>query len=286
MLATNKHQVTLAFKGINQQDFKELQLVVGAYPSLTGLQQRFPGKTLQQQQASEVASIFVFYNTFGRNYILTEFDGTVQIDPVTPPTITLPALPPWNTGFLFDNFEGYSPDGLISPLWGAGIWNNTVGVCQTIIEGIISPFEIFATIFAGGLSKTKALQPQVVGAPSTPATPANPGDPAYLYPPKHRPDISIQYQFGESDNSCTGQGEEFVDFNDIVTLRNFPGGTGLDSIGATSITVGGITVWNNVKIGRTGDVNLGRLAGTCPGPPFPTPAAWDVYPDGTFARIA
>lgn len=146
MLATNGKS-TLALGGINQQDFKEIQLVAGSWPSQVGLQQRVPGKTIQQVLNGPVSAIYPFYMVYGRAYTLTDF-GSLQIEEVEIPTITLPGLPPSNSNTFFDTFEGYIPE-IVSRIWGGGFWFHSVGICETIIDGIIDPFLVYATIAPG-----------------------------------------------------------------------------------------------------------------------------------------
>jgi hypothetical protein len=281
----SKGQTTLAFAGINQQDFKQLQLVSGGYPALIGLHQRFPGKTLQEVENGPVSAIYVFYNTYGRNYMLTDFGGTIQITPVTPPTITIPALPP-NNAIWFDDFSGYSPDGLISNLWGAGIWPNSVGICETIIQGIIDPFKIFASVPVGGISNTPSLQPVPVSTPTTPETPVDPTSPGYLYPPNHyAPSILLQHQEGQANNACQGQGTPTVTFDDIIRYRLNPSSPVLDTVSVLAILVGQKGFFHGVSYGRMSNKQLGLLVGDCPGPPWPTPAIWDVYADASYNKV-
>lgn len=295
MLST-KGKVTVSFEGINQQDFQELQLVAGAYPYQTGLQQRIPGKTLIETMTGPVGSIYAFYNVFGQFYNLISWDGNIQITPVPYTSLRLPALPPTNNGLLFDDFSGYSPDGLISLLWGAGIWNGSVGVCQTTIQGYFDPFQIYGgftippytltpwTLALSPINTTTSLQAKAGpgGGATIPSAP--PGSAAFLYPPGHMPNVLLEMQFGESDNTCTGSGYEYVEFDDLVYFVYYPGGSIIDTLNVTSIAIGGKTNFHGVTFGRTGNIDAGVLVGTCPGPPFPVPAIWNVFPDGSYTR--
>lgn len=175
MLRTNGSKPTLAIGGINQQDFKEIQLVQGTYPYQKGLQQRIPGKTLIQQQpgAVGIGSIYVFYLVLGRHYKLIDYGTNISIveTPLNP--ITLPALPPQGNTW-FDNFASYDIAS-VSRIWAAGVWAIGIGICETLIEGIIDPFLVFASIAPGRANPIPSLQPQPgPSGTSIPATtPAN-----------------------------------------------------------------------------------------------------------------
>jgi hypothetical protein len=156
MLETNSHKVFSSVEGINQQDFDKIQLLQGAFPYQVGLQQRIPGKIISREVSGSVGSIFVFYNVFGRHYILTDY-GTIEITETILPPITLPALPPSNTSW-FDTFSGYDV-GLVSRIWAAGVWAIGIGICETLIQGIIDPFLVYDTI-KGNSDIPTNLQPK------------------------------------------------------------------------------------------------------------------------------
>lgn len=297
MSTATKGQVTLSFQGINQQDFKELQLISGCYPYQIGLQQRIPGKVLLEEVGYPVGSISAFYNVFGNTFLINFYNGNILIDRINWTSIRLPALPPLNTGLLFDDFSGYSPDGLISLLWGGGIWNGAVGVCQTIIQGYFDPYEVYGSITVppfvenpyilslSPINTIPNLQPQLGPSGGLTITPTPIGSAAFLYPPGHRPTFTIQMQYGDSNNTCTGSGYEYVEFDDLVYCKDWAGQPVLDTLNVTSIAIGGKTPFHGVNVGRTGNINAGVLVGTCPGPPFPIPAIWEVYADGSFQRV-
>lgn len=157
MLQTNGSKPTLAIGGINQQDFKEIQLVAGTFPYQKGLQKRIPGKSLISINPNGVGSIYVFYLVYGRHYNLIDFGTSISITETPLNPITLPALP-GIADTWFDNFAGYSDD-LVSRLWGAGMWATGIGVCETLIEGVIDPFLVFATISPGRENPIPSLQP-------------------------------------------------------------------------------------------------------------------------------
>lgn len=168
MLATRNIPV-LELAGIDQQDFNELQLVKGAYPYQIGAQQRIPGKSISQIHPSAVGSILVFYMVFGRTYVLTDF-GSLQIEEIDIPPISIPALPPKSTSW-FDNFAGYAT-GLISRIWAGGAWLIGVGVCETIIEGEIDAFRTLGSGVPTDTIETER-QPHIVpgGIPIPNTTP-------------------------------------------------------------------------------------------------------------------
>lgn len=76
MLETDRAQIIQSIRGINDQlDQTDPQNVVnlrGAYPALIGLQERVPGKTRTGEYAYPVNGVAVFYNVYGRRYLLWE----------------------------------------------------------------------------------------------------------------------------------------------------------------------------------------------------------------------
>lgn len=263
MLET-KGQTTSSIEGIDQQDFSKIQLLNGAYPNKVGLQQRIPGKTLIRQQTQGIGGIGVMYNVYGRFYNIINFGSIININPVIVGSITQGALPP-NSNLWYDDFSGYS-SGLISLIWGAGIWPNTFGICQTIINGILDPFQIYATVSPISGGPVPITPPPPPTSPQT--TPADPNSPAAMYPPGSAQVILIK-QTALANNSCTGQGTEPLTTVDSIQYFDYAGGTLLDTLLATSIPVGKVTVWNGLRVGRLPDLDLGLVAGTCPGPPEP-----------------
>lgn len=175
MLATNG-DASLALGGLDQQDFRAIELIAGMYPYQLGIQKRIPGKTLQRVVAGPVGSLYVFYSVYGRSYTLTDF-GSLQIDEILVPPIVLPALPPVGTTW-FDSFGSYSPTGLISKLWAGGDWATGVGVCETIISGIIDAFLVYDTIAPGRENPNTTLRPIAMPTPDVDPEipPATPGE--------------------------------------------------------------------------------------------------------------
>lgn len=263
-------------EGMDQQDFDQLQLVQGAFPYQIGLQKRVPGKTLINQQEGRVSALYVFYLVHGRHYELIDYGGgNISIIPVVVPPIVLPGLPPTDN-FWFDTFSGYEV-GLISKLWGAGIWPIGIGICETIIQGIFDPFLVYANVPTAengdNDDKPKPLPPP----PDDPGIPpAAPGSPGYMYPPG-MVDVVLIRTTATADNSCTGQGTQPVAANDIVRFYDYSGGPELDSITALAVTIGDVVVWHGKKIGRSDNVDIGLVEGTCPGPPHPTPTEYSIY---------
>lgn len=156
-------------KGINQQDFDEIQSVEGAYPNLAGLQQRIPGKTLTNQFNGPVGSIYAFYNVYGRNYTLKDF-GSIEIEEVEVPIFISPVVPPLGNSW-FDDFESYEDD-LISKFWGGGAWASYVGVCETLIIGFIDPFLVYDSVIPVPIDTSRL--PQYAGDIETADVPQNP----------------------------------------------------------------------------------------------------------------
>lgn len=292
MLATDSNgKPTLAINGINQQDFTEIQLAKGSYPYQKGLQKRLPGKTLEQQFSSSVGSIYVFYLVFGRHYNLIDVSGTLTFVPVPVAPITVPALPPTGNTW-FDDFSGYTPDGLISFLWGGGAWATTTGICQSIIDGIIDPFLVYATIPGTSPIVLGSSIPSVVPTPdpSPETTPADPGSPGYLYPPGHLPQIITENQPGTLwPSESSEELPQNVSIPDVVNYEDYPGAGVTDTLVATSITIGSIVNFHGVTVGRRSDVPFGdATAPTPPGPSIdhpalpPNPINYYVYMDGNF----
>lgn len=130
-------------KGFNQQDFEELQLVKGTYPYQAGLQQRLPGKSLLRVLEGPIGSIYVFYMVYGRHFTFIDY-GAIEIEEVDIPPFIPPGIPPVSL-MWFDNFESYVDD-IIQKFWGEGAWASYVGVCQTLIEGFIDPFQVYDSV--------------------------------------------------------------------------------------------------------------------------------------------
>lgn len=278
-----KGNPTLAIIGIDQQDFDKNQLVSGAYPYQKGLQQRLPGKTVEQLAPGPVGSIYVFYQVFGRHYILTDFGGSTGIVEVPPDPITLPALPPASNAWI-DTFSGYTL-GTVARLWGAGIWNNSVGICETIIQGIIDPFLVFETLPPGAQTPDTQFQPVPVPGSPTPSAPADPGSAAFLYPPgTPQPDVILHNPQWDADNTCTGGGFLRSGSPDKVDYAVYPGQTVTDSIFAFSVPIGKLTPWHNVILGHDADVYVGIVKGTCTAgrPDPPTASIYITYQDGSI----
>lgn len=280
MLAT-KGNTQPGIGGMDQQSFREIELVAGCYPFQIGLQKRIPGKTLQRLFPEPVGSIYVFYNVYGRTFSLIDF-GTLQIEEVVVPPITIPGLPPQGNSW-FDTFQGYTV-GAISRLWGGGAWNNSVGIAETIIQGFIDPFLVYDTLPPGYVSgpPPPIADPPPEDDPTIP--PASPESPGFLYPPGTI-DIVLKRTFGLSDNSCTGQGTQPLNAVDVVYYYSpeYPNDPIVNGIGATAITVGATVTWfHGLRIGRSEDIDGGYYAGTCPGAPHPIPVKWFLQDDGQW----
>jgi len=154
MLVTTELTTDRVLRGVDQQDFEQLQVVQGTFPYQAGLQKRLPGKSLLQEIGGPVGSIYVFYNVYGRNYTLEDF-GTLQITEVGIPPFTLPIPPPVAYSW-FDDFESYADD-LVSKYWAGGEWLHYVGICEITYYGFIDPY--IATNF--GLNPSIELLPRV-----------------------------------------------------------------------------------------------------------------------------
>lgn len=264
MLA-DKTNPKLAIAGQNNQNFDEIQRVEGCFPFQIGLQQRFPGKALNRVFSSPVGSIYAFYNVYGRPYTLFAYNGSIEIEETPLPVWRIPALAPTSDAW-FDDFSGYIL-GSIARLWGAGIWSGGVGICETIIEGIIDPFSVYDTITSE--SPIPENVPHTIsdsaGAPTGQDTGTN-----YQFPFNH-PQIVLAVRTAISDNSCTGQGTQSVIIVDSVKLYNTPGDFTGTTLHAGDLAIGQQIQWNGIRIGRIPNiVTPGFVIGTCPGPPFPT----------------
>lgn len=265
------NDVTPAIGGIDQQDFDQIQLLVGVYPYQKGLQKRIPGKTLIEQVPFAIGSIYVFYNVYGRGYILADYNGNIQITPVVIPPITLTAQPPNDLSF-FDDFSGYSPVGLVSRLWGGGIWNNTIGICETIIDGFYDPFQVGT----GPYTYVIWVPQPVTSVPQTEPL-LTPSDIPFTYPTPPLPDVLLNTVYAHGDNSCEGQGTSPVTAYDFINYYYYEGGAIVDTFQSFEVPVGHITHWNGIKIGRLPDVDIGLVQGACPGPPPPIPLGYHLY---------
>jgi hypothetical protein len=250
---------TLAVAGIDQQDFDAIQLVSGAFPSLTGLQQRIPGKTLDRVYPSPVGSIYVFYNVYGRPFRSVDFqDGTIEIEETPLPVWRIPALSPVATSW-FDDFFGYTL-GTVARLWGAGIWDGGIGVCETIIEGLIDPFLVYATIT--GENPIPVYTPTVVTeSAGTPLGIVTGG--AFDFP-FGIPDIVLIETSAVADNSCTGQGTQPFNVDDSINLYTTPGVPQGAVLHAYDLVLGQKVTWYGLSVGRASNIIIpGYVQGTC-----------------------
>ncbi len=255
--------------GTNQQDFEQIQLVSGAFPYQVGLQQRFPGKNLLAVFDGPIGNIFPFYNVYGRPYNLVDTNGRFIITPVPLNSITIPALATTGNRW-FDSFGTYSPTGLIQLLWGEGAWpGDGIGVCQSIIEGFIDPFLIYAAIDVHSIPD---FLPSVVPGSSIPATPDS-TSPAFAFP--FTPcNVYLRVTTATADNSCTGQGTETFSVADEITAFSAEGDPIIDQpvLHAYDITVKHSVLWHGIRVGRLPDITIpGYVQGTCPGPAQPVP---------------
>lgn len=249
MLTINPNAVTPSVHGIDQQDWSEIQNLRGVYPYQVGLQKRIPAKTLQESFGQGIGSIYVFYLVYGRFYTFIDF-GSIQIGEVKPPAITIPALPPAQSVW-WDDFSGYTPDGLISMIWGGGDWLDGIGICETIIEGYFDPF------LGGGFSPPETtIGPG--GGIAVIDTPVDPTSPPYWYPPGlvnvylHERLYSLWPGEGDEtlpENGAANDSIRIYDYSDPL-LRSL-----IDEIFASDLIVGRISIVYGLRIGRT--PNLG-----------------------------
>lgn len=248
MLTTEPNVVTPSIRGIDQQNWSEIQGLNGLVPYQVGLQKRLPGKTLREIYPNEIGSIYVFYLVYGRFYTLVDF-GSIQITPVTVPPLIPPALPP-NQTVWWDDFSGYSPDGVISMIWGGGDWLDGIGICETIIEGYFDPF------MGGGITPPQQ-QIQIVYIPGDTAPPVDPSTTPYWYPPGSADIILKQRLF----SLWPPDGDETLPQNvsavDEIKLYDYPlpaSQTLVDSLFANEVPVGKLFPWYNLIVGRTPDL--------------------------------
>ncbi len=283
MLAT-KGKTTPALSGIDQQDFDKIQVVEGCYPFQIGLQKRIPGKSFISKSDFPIGGIFAFYMVYGRPYILIDNDTNLHIQETPIPNWNNPAIKPLGNSWI-DTFSGYSPGGLISRLWAAGAWANGVGVCETIIQGWIDPFLVYAKINTNAINLDNF--PQTVSGDS--ATETGQGTGVKFTYPHNPPDIVLKVVSGLSDNSCEGQGTSPVSSIDSIKLYNEPGDYTGDSITANDLSVGSRLHWNGIVVGRSSDIEMGLVLSTnCPllgHPIFPDPLVYFLnLSDGVFGQ--
>lgn len=198
MRASKASLTSSSVEGVNQQDFKEIQVLQGCYPYLNGLQQRVPGKSIQQVLDGPIGSIYVFYQVYGRTYTLIDY-GPIIIIPVVPIPITLPLAPPL-TSTWFDTFDEYTPIGLLNFFWPLGSWYGGPGICQSRIVGYIDPYD-------GSIVDSAPGNPGPAGgfgggssgpgqSPTPPTPPPGPNAPQYPVDCASMPDlpsISVPY---------------------------------------------------------------------------------------------
>lgn len=211
----------LGLEGIDQQDFDKFQLVAGCFPYQIGLQARLPGKVIERVSFSPVGSIYVFYMVLGRFYTFVQYSNDGSITELEIPPWTLPGLPPPDD-LWYDDFTGYEV-GLISRLWGGGIWAIGIGVCETIIGGWIDPFSVAGT---------------VVQVPYDPGLP-NPGPDVPPPPPPLNPVLPLHYHRKPQD--C----DELPDkpYNDYAIADFFFQQDAYGGYGATGETEGPAFIW-------------------------------------------
>lgn len=278
MLTTNPHAITPALKGVDNQNWSEIQKLDGLVPYQVGLQKKLPGKTLQRIYSNEIGSIYVFYLVYGRFYTLVDF-GSLEISPVVVPPITPPALPP-NQTVWWDDFSGYSPNGVISKIWSGGAWQDGIGICETIIQGYFDPF-------MGGAVTPPQQNIQIIYIPVDPITPVDPTSPPYFYPPGLA-DVVLKIQtftlIPPSGDETLPQDVVAQDTIDLFDYPLPPEKNLLDTFIAESAHVGKIVVWNGLAIGRTPDQAKGDFSMGGPGQPhfnpdlpWPPPSAINYY---------
>lgn len=279
MLETKKLITSPVIAGIDQQDFKEIQLVEGSYPNLIGLQQRIPGKSLVSTKVGPIGSIYVFYMVYGRHYTLIDFGTGIEITPVIVPPITLPGLPPAQRKW-FDTFKDY-PDHFVSKLWGSGDWIGPSAICETIISGKIDPYNL------QGFIPPPPAGPGTTPGPSGGSDIPPGGGPGFDYPPGWEVDVILYHNIGTYDVGCIGQGTFPVTSTDNLQYIDPPGYAPLSILYATDIAPGQIAEYHGVRVGR-GTNTLGLVQSECHIDLSPLPARieWYVYADGSYGIIS
>ena len=109
MLETDRAQIIQDIRGINEQldlvDPANIAVLKGTYPEKIGMQSRVPGKTLYQKFAYPINGIAVFYNVYGRRYMLWE-GLNLSIEEVEWESLNVTWTPPWFPD-KYDDFEEY-----------------------------------------------------------------------------------------------------------------------------------------------------------------------------------
>lgn len=279
MIRTEGNKV-LALDGVDQQDFEKLQEVAGCYPNLIGLQQRLPGKTIEQFLDGPILDIAVFYLYYGRPFRMINWGGTIEITKIPLVPWSIPVAPN-TTNIWMEPFTDYEPVGLISRLWGAGIWLTGIGVCETLIEGYIDPFKVFAEIKSGEPTDVPTV---VEDSSDTPA--AEDTGPNFYYP-REKPQIVLKRLNADGDLSCHGQGTTPQQIDDLINVYYEPGNL-KETVPVTDFVVKARTPFYGIVVGRVPDEYIGIVATSPPaspaigcvsGPPsfFPYPPDPTIY---------
>jgi len=260
-------------KGVDQQDFAEIQVLANCFPYRQGAQKRVPGKILEQKLSSPIFGIHTFYMVYGRRFNITDYGTDLEIIEELIPPIVLPALPPSTTSW-FDSFSSYSPVGLISRLWGAGNWLTYVGICESLIYGVIDPFLVSDSVAAIPVEDVPRTVPQDGTTTTTQDTGIN------FYFPNGAAQIMLQRVIYDADYSCIGGGTVPVAVDDILNVYQYSGDPAPYVVGVLDIPILQSIAVESIRVGRSPNVAFGVANTTlCPNPPsiFPNPPVGKVY---------
>ena len=272
MLKTNGDP-TQEILGIDQQDFAQIQFLVNAFPHRVGAQRRIPGKSLIQKVDDPIYGIHTFYLVYGRRYNLIDFGNDLQIEEIENPVVVLPVLPPTQNTW-FDSFSTYTV-GLISRFWGEGNWANAVGICESIIYGVIDPFLVSDTIVS---ENQRDILPYDVEEDDT--NPISEDTSIRFYFPNGAAQIMLRRIKYHPDYSCIGGGVGDVDTDDILKIYAYPGDPSPDIVGPLDIAINGTIPVGNIRVGRPPNEDVGVVNSLiCPNPPsiFPNEPTMIVY---------
>ena len=163
MLETDRAQIIQDIRGINEQldliDPTNVAVLKGTYPEKIGLQSRVPGKTLFKKFDYPVTGIAVFYNTYGRRYLLWE-GLNLTIEEVAW-DFDFSWTPPWFPD-KYDDFEDYleAPISLMYlGFWPSGNPGRVVRVSQ-------SAYEAFETYLSGEIEDEQLDFLELDGTPT------------------------------------------------------------------------------------------------------------------------
>ena len=153
MLETDRAQIIQDIRGINERldlvDPSNVALLKGTYPEKIGLQSRVPGKTMFKKFTYPVNGIAVFYNTYGRRYLLWEgLDLTIEEVEWEPLTISW--TPPWFAD-KYDDFEEYLEAPISSML--LGFWPS--GNAGYVVLVSTKCYDAFETYLSGEITEAQ-----------------------------------------------------------------------------------------------------------------------------------